>query len=165
MPQRAAKRGRQFEVDGFAAARGLAKWKQQVRTAWPGVELRLANTAGTHIDFSNNVTLEVDVTLNGLCAGDIRLESVVSRQLCSSLTVPVRQFAERGVAESGLRTVGNEHVYIQTFEVAGQPANGVQRFRVELRPPWCGDLIYEVRASPWHRGLSHPYEMGLMRWI
>jgi starch phosphorylase len=107
----------------------------------------------------------VDVKLNGLAPGDVRLECVVHRSLCSSLTVPVRQFAERSAAEPGLRTVGDEHVYVQIFEAMGQPADGVQRYQVELQPPWCGELRYEVRASPWHPGLSHPYELGLMRWI
>ncbi|TFG86904.1 MAG: alpha-glucan family phosphorylase [Chromatiales bacterium] len=161
----AAKRGRQLEADGFAAARGLAAWKLKARVSWPGVELRLASTVGSRIDFSTSVTLAVDVTLNGLVPGDIRLECVVSRKLCSSLTVPVRQFAERAAAESGLRTVGYEHVYVQIFEATGQPTDGVQRYKVELQPPWCGELRYEVRASPWHPGLSHPYELGLMRWI
>ena len=77
------------------------RWKQQVRAAWPGVTLRLVSTVGNRIDFNESVTLDVDVALNGLSPGDVRLECVVSRELCSDLTVPVRQYAERGGSESG----------------------------------------------------------------
>ena len=42
----AARRGRHLAADGYAVASSLAAWKQQVRTAWPGVALRLASTVG-----------------------------------------------------------------------------------------------------------------------
>ncbi len=162
----AARRGRQLAADGHAVARSLAAWKHTVRTAWPGVALRLTSSVGNRIDFNGSVTLEVDVTLNGLSTSDIRLECIVSRELCSDITVPVRQFADRGIAEPGLRQVGTEHVFVQLFAAVGPAeASGVHRYRVELRPPWCGALHFKVRAVPWHTQLSHPYELGLMRWI
>jgi starch phosphorylase len=161
----AAKRGRELEADGFVAARTLADWKHKARTAWPGVGLRLASEVAKRIDFSASVTLEADVVLNGLSSDDIRLECVISRQLCSSLTVPVRQFADRGGTDAGLRVIGDEHVYVQAFTASGDPRDGVQRYQVALQPPWCGELNYEIRATPWHPGLSHPYELGLMRWV
>ncbi|MEO7386327.1 MAG: alpha-glucan family phosphorylase, partial [Gammaproteobacteria bacterium] len=135
----AARRGQELANNGYAVARDLAQWKRQVRAAWPGVALRLVGTPGNRIDFNGSVTLEVDVTLNGLQPGDIRLECVVSRELCSDLTVPVRQYAERGGGESGLRLVGNGHVFEQDFTAAGPAgSDGAHRYRVELRPPWCG---------------------------
>jgi starch phosphorylase len=162
----AARRGRQLAGDGYAAARSLAAWKLKVRAAWPGVALRLTSTAGNRIEFNSSVMLEVDVTLNGLLPGDIRLECVVSREICSDLTVPVRQFADRAMAEPGLRQVGSDHIFVQVFDAAGPAETGsAHRYRVELRPPWCGALHYQVRAVPWHPQLSHPYELGLMRWI
>jgi len=162
----AARRGRELAVEGYAAARSLAGWKRQVRAAWPGVTLRLTSSVGNRIDFNGSVTLEVDVILNGLDPGDIRLECVVSREICSDLTVPVRKFADRSMAESGLRLVGDEQVFVQDFTAIGRTdGEGVHRYRVELRPPWCGALHYQVRAAPWHPQLSHPYELGLMRWI
>ncbi len=162
----AARRGRQLASDGYAVAHHLARWKQQVRAAWPGVSLRLASAVGNSIDFNETVTLDVDVVLNGLAPGDVRLECVVSRELCSDLTVPVRLYAERGGSESGLRPVGDSHVFVQDFAAVGPGgADGVHRYRVELRPPWCGALHYQVRAVPSHPHLSHPYELGLMRWI
>ena len=137
-----------------------------MRAAWPGVGLRLNGTVANRIDFNTSVSLEVDVKLNGLTATDVRLECIVSREICSDLTVPVRQFADRGMAEPGLRLVGEDHVYVQDFAAVGSTdGDGVQHYRVELRPPWCGALHFRVRGSPSHPQLSHPYELGLMRWI
>jgi starch phosphorylase len=162
----ATRRGRQLAADGYAVARGLAGWKRRVRAAWPGVSLSLASRAGGRLEFNDTVALEADVALNGLAPGDLRLECIVSRELCSDLTVPVRQYAERGMAEPGLRPLGDDHVFVQTFEAAGPVSpEGVQRYRVDLRPPWCGVLHYQVRAVPWHADLAHPYELGLMRWV
>jgi glycogen phosphorylase len=39
------------------------------------------------------------------------------------------------------------------------------RYRLALKPPWTGMLSYEIRAVPRHPHLSHPYEVGLMRWL
>jgi hypothetical protein len=65
-----------------------------------------------------------------------------------------------------MRQLGDDHVFVQAFAAAGPTeVAGVHRYRVELRPPWCGALHYQVRAVPWHPQLSHPYELGLMRWI
>jgi len=161
----AARRGEQLAAEGFAPARQLAGWKQRVRAAWPGVALQMAGGAGNRIDFNDSVTLEVDVALAGLAPGDVRLECVVSRELCSALTVPLRQYAERGGTTSGLRPVGDDHVFVQDFVAAGPAGEGRWRYRVELRPPWCGSLHFQIRAVPWHEHLAHPYEMGLMRWI
>ena len=162
----AARRGRELAADGYSVARALSAWKQQVRTAWPEVTLRLVSQVGNRIDYSGSVVLEADVTLNGLAAADIRLECIVSRELCSDVTVPVRQFADRGSTEAGLRLLGDDPVFVQVFAAIGAPAaDGSQRYRAELQPPWCGDLHYQVRAVPWHPKLSHPYELGLMRWV
>jgi starch phosphorylase len=162
----AAERGRKLCSDGHAAARTLAEWKKRIRAAWSGVSLRLAAPVGQRIDFNDPVTVEVDVRLHGLAPEDLRLECLVTRDLCSELTVSVKRFAERGSAERGTRIVNNEHVYVELFEALGAAdGEGVQRYRVVFRPPWCGALNLQIRAVPWHACLAHPYEMGLMRWV
>ncbi|MEZ5564887.1 MAG: alpha-glucan family phosphorylase [Gammaproteobacteria bacterium] len=161
----AARRGRQLAAGTYTAARDLAQWKDRARAAWPGVELRLATTASQTIDYSDSLELDVDVVLNGLDPVDVRLECVVSRELCSEVTVPVRQFAGRGTASPGLRTIGDDHVFVQPFEPVATQTDGVQRYHLAFKPPWCGALHYGIRAVPWHAELSHPYELGLMRWI
>jgi len=32
-------------------------------------------------------------------------------------------------------------------------------------PPWSGQLSLKIRAVPQHELLSHPHEMGLLRWL
>ena len=39
-----------------------------------------------------------------------------------------------------------------------------QRFVLDLRPELCGRLDYRIRAYPNHALLTHPFELGLMRW-
>jgi starch phosphorylase len=29
----------------------------------------------------------------------------------------------------------------------------------------CGKLEYRIRVYPWHELLTHPFEMGMMRWL
>src|SRR5690606_27692559 len=114
--------------------------------------------------FNDSLDLEVDVALNGLDAGDLRVECVVRRELCSELTVPVRQYADRGSVEYGVRNIGGEPVFVEAFSATGTE-HGRGRFRIAFRPPWCGALGLSVRVVPWHPQLGHPYEMGLMRWL
>jgi hypothetical protein len=38
-------------------------------------------------------------------------------------------------------------------------------FELDVPPPACGQFATEIRISPSHELLSHPYEMGLMKWL
>jgi starch phosphorylase len=38
-------------------------------------------------------------------------------------------------------------------------------FALDAAPPECGQFATEVRIYPWHDLLSHPYELGLMKWL
>ena len=38
-------------------------------------------------------------------------------------------------------------------------------FALDVEPPECGQFRTEVRIYPWHELLSHPYELGLMKWL
>lgn len=164
----AARSGRAFAAGGCIAAQELAAWKKQVRTAWPGVGLQMVGGVNPTLQFNERVTVEVDVALNGLQPGDIRLECVLSRSLCSDLTVSVKRFAERSGSDYGVRLVDDTHTYVEAFSpLPGTPEArpGTCRYRIDLQPPWCGALNLHVRAVPWHAHLSHTYEMGLMRWL
>ena len=104
--------------------------------------------------------------LNGLSPEDLRIECVVHRDTCSQLTVPVKQYSEHGRSHDGVCHIGDETVFVAPFTPApGAGVNGECSYRLELAPPWCGGLRYEIRALPQHRRLTHPYETGLMRWL
>jgi starch phosphorylase len=42
---------------------------------------------------------------------------------------------------------------------------GEHRFVLQLTPEMCGKLEYRIRVYPWHELLTHPFEMGMMRWL
>jgi starch phosphorylase len=161
----AAGNGRRVAESDFAPARALADWKARVRSAWPGVALRLAHPVADHVAFDGRVTVEVRAKLNGLAAGDVRVECVLHRDTCSQLTVPVKQFSSHGRASDGVRHAGRDTVFVAALKPVDGGGDGEQAYRLELQPPWCGRLRYEVRAMPQHPSLTHPYETGLMRWL
>lgn len=162
----AASHGRAIAANGCAPARELAEWKARVRGAWSGVSLRLGQPAGERAEFDQAVHFDVMVQLNGLATRDVRIECVLRRETCSQLTVPVKQYSQHRRAGDGMRYLGDEAVFVAPFTPAGEPGpNGECRYHLDLVPPWCGTLRYEVRAVPQHRGLTNPYETGLMRWL
>jgi starch phosphorylase len=160
----AAKHGRTLAADSFRVARDLAEWKAKVAAAWPGVELKVVRTAATEVVYDEPVSLEVEVTLNGLAPDDVRVECALRRSMASELTVPIHGYAENRRPQNGVIYVDDEPVLLKMFEpVAGDAAAPTCRYRLELRPPWAGALLYEIRAVPRHPHLAHPYELGLMR--
>jgi glycogen phosphorylase len=46
-----------------------------------------------------------------------------------------------------------------------QDADGAVIFALDVEPSECGQFRTEVRIYPWHELLSHPYELGLMKWL
>ncbi len=161
----AAAQGRTISADGYAPARELADWKARVHAAWSGVALRLANPVADSVDFEGKITLEVVAQLNGLQPADLRVECVVHRDVCSQLTVPLKQYSEHGRDHDGVCHVGDETVFVAQLKPAAAGAGGECTYRLELSAPWCGALHYEIRAVPQHQYLTHPYETGLMRWL
>ncbi|HEX7080510.1 MAG TPA: alpha-glucan family phosphorylase [Gammaproteobacteria bacterium] len=160
----AARHGREIAADDYRVARELADWKARVRARWPGVKLQTAMSGPDRVAFNDTVRMEVDVTLNGLRPEDVRVECVLHRRLCSELTVPVQGYADNRRPQSWLAYIGDEAAAIWLFEPQEQQGD-VCRYRLEYRPPWAGAMTYEIRAVPRHPALSHPYELGLMRWL
>jgi starch phosphorylase len=161
----AATQGRLLTADGFAAARDLTQWKARARAAWPGVELRLLGPPSTIVSFNDAISIDVDVTLNGLRPEEVRVECLLHRVIGSELTVPIKTYAENRRSQNGITHIGEETAMIWLFEPVTQSGDGTWRYRLECRPPWSGMLSYEVRAVPQHPHLCHAYELGLMRWI
>jgi starch phosphorylase len=158
----AAAQGRVVGADDFRVARDLGSWKSRVRGAWSGVQLALAGPAPDEIEFGHQATLAVDVALNGLAPGDVRVECVARRTLGSELLVPVQGYAENRRPQDGVQYLDGRAMLLEPFAPGEVDGTGVCRYRLELRPPWAGRLQYEIRAVPQHPHLSHPYELGLM---
>ena len=158
----AARAGRAAAEGEFRVARDLAAWKQKVAAAWSGVEIALVRAASKEITFNQHVELEVDVQLNGLEPGDVRVECIVHRELGSELAVPVVGYAESRRPQSGTTYIDGETVLIEVFVPEAQASPQACRYRLQFSPPWAGALLYEIRAVPQHAHLSHIYELGLM---
>jgi starch phosphorylase len=161
----AAARNRAVSVENFGIARDLAAWRSNVRTAWPGVELRASSIPPKQAEFGRPIVLEVEVKLNGLKPEDVRVECVVSRQLSSAIERPTLEFADGRQRREGITHIGDDAVMIAVFKPDSLRASGYHGYRLEWQSPWAGAMSYAIRAVPYHAHLSHPYEVGLMRWL
>ena len=141
----ATRQGRRYAESDFEPARRLALWKQHVREVWPKVAMRRLNAPHKRIAFGDGLRLEVGVFLNGLGPQDVALELLIAKQT--------------GHEE-------NSHPKSYRFESEGLlTEQGEQRFALELRPEMCGKLEYRIRLYPQHELLTHPFELGMMRWL
>jgi starch phosphorylase len=142
----ASTRGREFIDRNYATARELARWKHQVRGAWPHVQVRAMNLPERNAQFGDNVHFSVGVKLDGLKSDDVVVELLMGSA--------VKELASQHPRES------------YTFTAQGdRDANGEHRFTLDLSPELCGKLEYRIRVYPFHSALSHRFEMGLMKWI
>jgi starch phosphorylase len=89
--------------------------------------------------------LEIGVALNGLKPDDVVLEMLISRQTDRA---ELRESRRYRLESRGLNTEQGEH-----------------RFALQVTPEMCGKLEYRVRIYPYHDLLTHPFEMGMMRWL
>jgi len=137
----AASGGRRYTADDWAPARDVARRKARVREAWPGVTLHRADAPAARIAFGETVSIAVDVALNGLSSDDVAVELLLRQ------THEVKQPWQR-------------HRF-----AAPAVSGGVARYALELAPGICGKLDYRIRAFPHHPLLTHPFEVGLMRWL
>lgn len=141
----ATRQHRKFCDNNFAGAHQVAVWKASVRKAWPGVAIRLLNTPKRSVAFRDKVRFEISVKLNGLKPADVVVEMLIGHLLNKAgLRQPVKhKFGAQGdMSESG------EQVFV-----------------LELSPDQCGKLEYHIRVYPFHDMLTHPLEMGCMRWL
>ena len=161
----AAQHGRRLAAGGGAGALELARWRARVSAAWSGVTLRAASSRPERIGFGERARMRVAVALNGLEPSDLRVELLLTRELPDGPheSPPLCSFA---AGETRIRVREGRESAIELFAPTPErDTDGAQLFAIECTPPWCGRLGAEVRAVPYHALLSHPYELGLMRWL
>ncbi|HVO49338.1 MAG TPA: alpha-glucan family phosphorylase [Steroidobacteraceae bacterium] len=156
--QPAASQYRRLAADSYAGARALAEWKQRVRQAWPKVSLRLIDDAAPELPRGESLRLKVAAGLNGLQPGDVRVEFVARRLL-----------PEANLGAPPLSAYGHDEpdgIWRATLScLSEQQPDGAAVFSMDVQPKECGQFATEVRIYPWHELLSHPYELGLMKWL
>jgi len=154
----AAGQYRRLAADGFTGARTLAEWKQRVRAAWPKVSLRLLSDTARDLPRGERLRLRVAATLNGLAPADVRVEFVARRLL------PDADLAPPPLSSYGRRArAGLWHATLTPTEE--HDGEGALVFALDVEPPECGQFRTEVRIYPSHELLSHPFELGLMKWL
>lgn len=142
--QTASRQGARLMADGGELASTLADWKARVRDAWPGVELSVVGCVDCRCPHDGSVEIRVEALLNGLGAGDVRVECLVSPECTGSHKNPGPPsfFLEPESEEDG-RTV----------------------FATQLQPSYPGLQTLRLRMYPYHDALTHPLEMGAMLWV
>ena len=161
----AAAHGRRLAVAGYEGALTLAAWRERAAAAWSGVAMSLASERPERLDFGDRVRMQVAVNLNGLEPEDVRVELLLTRELPDGPfeRTPLTSFGETA---PGTAVRAGREAAIELFRPTGaRAADGAHLFAIECTPPWCGRLAAEVRIVPYHQLLSHPYELGLMRWL
>jgi len=144
-------------AEGFTGARTLAEWKQRVRAAWPRVSLKLVSDAARELPRGERLRLSVAVALNGLAPADVRVEFLARRLL------PLADRTPPSLSSYGRPAPDGE--WRSALAAADESANGETVFALDVDPRECGQFATEIRIYPYHELLSHPYELGLMKWL
>ena len=129
--------------NGFQAARALARWKQKVRAAWPGVRVSAVEAAAAStVQVGDEFPVRCSVELNGLEPTDVVVELYYGAvDPLGGLSQPAR----RGMRSEGVGKDGH-------------------RFSGEVPCPRSGKQGYTVRILPHHPNLAHPWDLGLVAW-
>lgn len=156
--QPAARQYQRLSADNFAGARQLADWKQRVRQVWSRVGLRMLADVVPDLPQGERLRLRIAAQLNGLQPSDVRVEFVARRLLPEADLSPpplssFNQPPRAGVWTAALRATGEVD------------SDGSNVFELDASPVECGQFQTELRIYPWNDLLSHPYEMGLMKWL
>ncbi|MBI3561457.1 MAG: alpha-glucan family phosphorylase [Gammaproteobacteria bacterium] len=139
----ACRQHRKLAAEGAKPARILAQWKQRIRDHWKEVSLQRIDSAVEQVYDGEVLPIRVSVNLNGLVPEDVIVECILS-------------------TEEELSAV-NRYAQLKFTYVAQQQGNHI--FELKLQPQMPGLSYYKIRIYPYHELLSHPFELGFMRWI
>jgi len=117
----------------------------RVRRSWPRVELRRLDSPKRSIAFGEGVRLELAVRLDPMKPEDVVVELLIGRRTGGEVVRDSRRYRFEW---EGVMTDQGEHC-----------------FALQITPEMCGKLEYHIRTYPYHELLTHPFEMGMMRWL
>jgi starch phosphorylase len=119
--------------------------------------LRLLVDASPDLPRGEMLRLKVAAGLNGMQPADVRVEFVARRLLPEAdLGAPPLSAYAQGEPDG---------IWRAALQPAGEDSDGAAVFALDVAPKECGQFATEVRIYPWHELLSHPYELGLMKWL
>jgi starch phosphorylase len=156
--QPAARQYRRLAANGFSGASALADWKQRVRQLWPRVSMRMLADVSPELPQGERLRIRIAAQLNGLHPSDVRVEFMARRLLPEADLAPPPL--------SSFNQPPRQGIWSTTLSPTGEiDSDGSTVFALEAAPPECGQFATEVRIYPFHDLLSHPYELGLMKWL
>ncbi len=138
----AARARRRFEGPQHAVATAVARWKERVHAAWPGVLARRVDLPVGTLPYGDGFTIEVEVELNGLAPADVQVELVVAPSHVEAHGAPNRIPLQLRSERDGSAT-----------------------WALAFRPERCGAIDYRIRVYPTRPELVHPLETGLLIWL
>jgi starch phosphorylase len=141
----ASRQYRAYSQEKYQNAVAVAAWKHHVRQCWHGVNLRRLDTPREAIEYGDSLRLELAVNLNGLHTSDVTIELLLGLQTRRERLADMHRYHFEA---SGEMVGANEHRYV-----------------LEVQPEHCGKLEYRIRLYPSHDLLTHPFELGMMRWL
>ncbi|MFP4294200.1 MAG: alpha-glucan family phosphorylase [Halothiobacillaceae bacterium] len=140
----AIRKHRELSSESARYAAELAEFRRKAKELWPGVSAQRVDTETDHIGAGKQFGIGVDVKLNGMDPEMITVEC---------------QF---GYLDELKRFILHARF---TLEPDGEAVEDTQRYCLALIPPMPGMQQYRIRYFPAHPRQSHPYELGLMRWL
>lgn len=140
----AIRQGLRLGADGGECARVLAEWKATVSRLWEGVEVKRIDTPPAAIRDGEIMRIRVGVKLNRLRPADLMVECLTGR--CN----------DAGEFQASV---------ICRLEPEDTRATDEAVFSRDFLPALAGLQHYSIRVYPYHRLMSHPLEMGCMRWL
>lgn len=140
----AIQQGRKVSQNQNEPASELATWKRKIHRCWPEVKIRRIDEPVSEIEAGDTVPILIGVTLGELAAQDIEVECLVGRA-------------------SSQRELEVEEAF--TLEPRENVQDGEVLFRLDLTPKLAGLQYYKLRAYPYHRLLTHRFELGYMIWL
>jgi starch phosphorylase len=154
----AAVQGAKLSSHAYAGARALTEWKKRVREAWPKVSARAVSVPTRSHPRAEPLRMRVAVQLGGLTPADLRVEFIARRVLpeTSRELVPLASYREPLHARDWREPLQ------ATEEV--EP-DGSVIYALDAPTVACGQFQGAIRVFPAHELLTHPYELGLMKWM
>lgn len=128
-------------------ARELARWKKRIHQHWSGVSLHSLSGAATDTRFlaaGDTLPIHLAVHLNGLAPDDVVVECLL------------------GMEQEGRFAVEERIALLPTGVTL---PDGALEYGLDLQPRDTGLQSYQVRIYPFHRLLSHRFEVGYMLWL
>ncbi len=139
----AARNHDRLSAAGAKLAAELGRWKQIVRDNWPSVTVELLELPPEYLCDDEALRIDVKVTLGGLRPEDVAVECLFGT--CTG----TGQFVVDHARALHVKERHHDHAI---FGIA-IPGTDIP-----------GERTYRLRVYPRHEGLTHPFELGLMRY-